>query len=148
MSLKWAWWENWSSFLEFKSTNAKMECMFINQNILRSFWRSSSLKIVNRSTGKIDHFFYKAGNGTSNIYRGSTLMGHGWGLSVVFLWFYLTRLNIFLLCFLLVFKQSSKLLKWEILWLLLMRFAYFGLYNPKITKKVFGEYHLNQRYFR
>ena len=42
--MKWAWWENWNSFWEFKSTNAKMECMFINPNIPRSFWRSSSLK--------------------------------------------------------------------------------------------------------
>jgi len=31
--------------------------------------------------GKIDIFFYKTRNGTSPIYRGSTLMGHDWGVS-------------------------------------------------------------------
>jgi hypothetical protein len=29
--------------------------------------------------GKFNPFFYKIGNGTSSIYRGSTLLGHGWG---------------------------------------------------------------------
>lgn len=28
--------------------------------------------------GKFNPFFYKIGNGTSSIYRGSTLLGHGW----------------------------------------------------------------------
>jgi len=39
---------------------------------------SKSLFLDFMLAGKIHPFFYKTGNGTSSIYRGSTLTGYGW----------------------------------------------------------------------
>jgi len=43
-SLKWAWWENWNSFWEFKSTTAKMECMFINPKYTKELLKKFKLE--------------------------------------------------------------------------------------------------------